>query len=162
MQIERINNEYQIWQTKKDNLVDALIDKSITKDIYDKKLETFNDKIRLLEIELEEHNRADFDYKNTVGTIVSIARRAKSIFENCSEPAKKRLILSQILQNPRIVDGKLDFTMTPAFDLVLKLSEDPTWLPIVDEFRNFNWKKIKQQVELFSNISYFKFINTIS
>lgn len=127
-QIERINNEYKTWQTKKDNLVEAFIDKSITKEIYDKKLQEYNDRIQLLEIELQEHSKADFDYKTTIGTIVSLARRAKSIFENCSEPAKKRMFLSNILQNPRIIDGKLDFSIASPFDLVLKLSEDPSWL----------------------------------
>ena len=91
-------------------------------------MQEYNDKIQLLEIELQEHSRADFDYKTTIGTILSLARRAKSIFENCSEPAKKRMFLSNILQNPRIIDGKLDFSISSPFDLVLKLSEDPTWL----------------------------------
>ncbi len=128
MQTERINNEYKNWQEKKDNLVEVFIDKSITKDIYDKKLQEYNDKIQLLEIELKEHSKADFDYKTTIGTILSLARRAKSIFENCSEPAKKRMFLSNLLQNPRIIDKKLEFSIVSPFDLVLKLSDNPTWL----------------------------------
>ena len=127
-QIERINNEYKTWQTKKDNLVEAFIDKSITKEIYDKKLQEYNDRIQLLEIELQEHSKADFDYKTTIGTIVSLARRAKSIFENCSEPAKKRMFLSLLLQNPAIKEKKLYFTIASPFDLVLKLSDNPSWL----------------------------------
>ncbi|MEA4910791.1 hypothetical protein SDC9_33212 [bioreactor metagenome] len=107
----------------------------ITKEIYDKKLQEYNDKIQLLEIELQEHSRADFDYKTTIGTILSLARRAKSIFENCSEPAKKRMFLSNMLQNPRIIDGKLDFSISSPFDLVLKLSEDPSWLRVWDNVR---------------------------
>ena len=98
-------------------------------------MQEFNDKIQLLEIELKEHSKADFDYKTTIGTILSLARRAKSIFENCSEPAKKRMFLSNILQNPRIIDGKLDFSISSPFDLVLKLSENPTWLRVWDDVR---------------------------
>lgn len=34
--------------------------------MYDKKLQEYNDKIQLLEIELQEHSKADFDYKTTL------------------------------------------------------------------------------------------------
>lgn len=133
-QVERIRKEYDKIDKLKENLTDAYLEdfdkpnKSITKDIYDKKLQEYNDKIQLLSIELSEHDKADFDYKTTVGTIVSLARRAKSIFENCSEPQRKRIFLSYLLQNPTIKEKKLYFTIASPFDLVLKLSDNPSWL----------------------------------
>mgnify|MGYP005615778119 FL=1 len=54
---------------------------------------------------MSEHSRADYDYQTTVATVLSVARRAKTIFDNSSEPAKKRAFLNYILQNP-IVSGK--------------------------------------------------------
>ena len=54
---------------------------------------------------MSEHSKADYDYQTTVATVIFVARRAKSIFDNSSEPAEKRAFLNYILQNPT-VNGK--------------------------------------------------------
>lgn len=59
--------------------------------------------------------------------MISIARRAKSIFES-SEPHEKRAFLNYLLQNPTINGKNLEFTMRSPFNLVLKLADNPTWL----------------------------------
>lgn len=53
-------------------------DTSITKDVYDTKHQEYNDKIQRLNIELEEHSKADYDYQTTVASVLSVARRAFS------------------------------------------------------------------------------------
>lgn len=78
----------------------------ITKDIYDKKHQEYKDQVQTLEIEMSEHNKADYDYQTTVAMVLSVARRAKTIFENSSEVAGKRAFLNYILQNP-VVEGKI-------------------------------------------------------
>lgn len=94
----------------------------ITKDIYDKKHEEYQDQIQVLEIELAEHTKADYEYQTTVATVVSVARRAKTIFENSSDVAGKRAFLSYILQNPVVNGKKLYFSIASPFNLVLQLS----------------------------------------
>lgn len=64
----------------------------ITKDIYDKKHQEYQNRIQLLEIELSEHQKADYDYQTTVATVLSVARRARTIFENSSDVAKKDVL----------------------------------------------------------------------
>lgn len=49
---------------------------------------------------MSEHSKADYDYQTTVAIVVSVARRAKTIFENISEPARKRAFLNYLLQEP--------------------------------------------------------------
>ena len=112
-------NKLRDWVTQ--------IDRSITKDIYDKKHQEYHDKIQLLNIELEEHTKADYDYQTTVASVISIARRAKSIFES-SEPHEKRAFLNYLLQNPTINEKNLEFTMRSPFNLVLNLADNPNWL----------------------------------
>jgi len=102
--------------------------------------------MQTLEIEMSEHRKADYDYQTTVATVISVARRAKTIFENSSEVAGKRTFLNYILQNP-IVEGKtLSFELKKPFDLVLNLAyaqtkiatisgNCPSWLRIVDDVR---------------------------
>ncbi|MEQ1500567.1 MAG: recombinase family protein, partial [Parcubacteria group bacterium] len=123
-QINRIHNEHTKLKEKDDFLLEAFLDKSITKDIYDKKHQEYYDKIQLLNIELEEHNKADYDYQTTVATVFSIARRAKEIF-NGSEPSEKRAFLNFLLQNPQVSGKTLEFSLRSPFNLVLELSTRP-------------------------------------
>jgi site-specific DNA recombinase len=123
-QITRIRIELDRYTQKNDGLLDALIDKSITKDVYDKKHQEYQDKVQLLSLEAEEYEKGNFDYQNTVATVLSVARRAREIFES-SEPHEKRAFLNYLLQNPSVQDKKLTFTVRSPFNLVLELSNSP-------------------------------------
>ena len=107
----------------------------ITKDMYDKKHQEYRDQMQILEIEIAEHQKADFEYQTTVATVLSVARRARTIFENSSEVAGKRAFLSYILQNPTVNGKKLDFTVAAPFNLVLELADSPNWLPLLVSMR---------------------------
>ena len=127
-QVNRIRNEYEQIKVKDDRLLEAWLDTSITKDIYDRKHQEYADKLQLLNLELSEHTSADYEYQTTVATVLSIARRARIIFENCSEPAEKRAFLNYLLQNPTVNAKKLEFTIVSPFNLILELADNPTWL----------------------------------
>jgi len=110
----------------------------ITKQDYEEKLQEITDRIQLLSIEYEEHTRADHDYKTTVGTVVSVARRAREIFDS-SETYEKRQFINFLIQNPVLKNKELDFELRKPFKLVLDLAtlqskttsltaDRPTWL----------------------------------
>ncbi len=128
-QVNRIRNEHDQLKEKDNRLLEMYLDadKSITKDIYDKKHQEYADKMQLLEIELSEHRKADFDYQTTVAVVLSVARRAKAIFES-SEAHEKRAFLNYLLQNPTVKGKNLEFTMRSPFNLVLELASSPNWL----------------------------------
>jgi len=67
-------------------------------------------------------------YQTTVATVLSVARRAKIIFEKSSDIAGKRQFLSYLLQNPTVNEKKLCFTIASPFNLVLELADNPNWL----------------------------------
>jgi hypothetical protein len=94
---------------------------------------------------MSEHSKADHNYQTTVATVVSVARRAKSIFENSSEPARKRAFLNLILQNPTVNEKKLYFTIASPFNLVL--ADRPNWLDMVRDIGTF-WKTNKEHIWL--------------
>ncbi len=122
-QIVRVRDEYEQIKIKDDRLLEAYLSQSITKDVYDRKHQEFSDKLQLLEVELSEHRKADYDYQTTVATVLSVARRAKTIFENSSDVAGKRAFLNYLLQNPTVDGEKLYFTVSSPFNLVLELAE---------------------------------------
>ena len=127
-QINRIRSEYEKTKEKDNRLLEAYLEQSITKDIYDKKHQEYADKLQLLNIELEEYTDADFEYQTTLTTLLDVARRARTIFDNCSEPREKRAFLKMILQNPTVKAKKLEFAMVSPFNLVLELADSPTLL----------------------------------
>jgi len=126
-QINRIRTNYEQMKEKDNRLPEAYLDQSITKDTYDKKHQEYADKIQLLNMELEEHTKADYDYQTTVATVLSMARRAKAIFES-SEPNEKRAFLNYLLQNPTVNGKKLEYTIRSPFNLALELAGSPNWL----------------------------------
>lgn len=102
-------------------------------------MQEYHDKLDLLNIELEEHTKADYDYKTTVGTVLSLARRAKEIFES-SEPNEKRAFINCLLQNPTVKEKTLGFTLRSPFDVVLELANSPTWLCLLNAIGTYFMK----------------------
>lgn len=127
LQVNRIRNEYEKIDKKNSLLLETFLDQSITKDIYDKKHQEYSDKLQLLNIELSEHTKANYDYQTTVASVLNVARRAKEIFDS-SEISEKRQFLNYLLQNPTVNDKTLEFTMRSPFNLVLELASSPSWL----------------------------------
>ena len=141
-QISRIRSQHDQTKQKDDRLLEAFLDESITKAVYDKKHQELHDKLQLLGIELEEHIQADYDYQTTVAMVVSLASRAKEIFES-SEIYEKRAFISYLIQNPTVEGRKLTFDLRIPFDSVLKLASlnrkatsvlagRPSWLRDLD------------------------------
>jgi len=87
-----------------------------------------------LNLEIEEHTKADFDYQTTVASVLNVARRAKEIFES-SETHEKRAFLGYLLQNPKVTGKKLEFDLKPPFNLVLELASCTNWLPLGEILR---------------------------
>lgn len=106
----------------------------ITQDEYDKKLQQLKDQQYRLDLEAEEHTKADHDFKLTVSRVFSMSRRAGSIFKR-SEVPEKRMFLNYLLQNPTVDGKKLEFTLRKPFNLVHELAVCPNWLRGLDDVR---------------------------
>ena len=119
-QIKRIQNQYNQVDDKKEVLLEMRLNSSITQEEYDKKVQSMKEEQMKLQIELEEHTRADYDFLNTVSATFSIAKRAREIFDS-SEIDEKRQILNYLLQNPVVKDKKLYFTTKKPFNMLLNI-----------------------------------------
>jgi site-specific DNA recombinase len=128
-QVERIQSEYKKIKDKDNNLLEMRLenDSSITKEVYDKKHQEYYDKLQQLNIELEEHTKANHDYQNTISMVFSLCRRAKAIFDS-SEPNEKRAFINYLFQNPTVNEKTPCFAMRSPFNLVLELSSSPIGL----------------------------------
>ena len=134
-QVNRIRIDNDKIKAKQDRLLEAFLEENVSKDVYDQKSKEYQDQIETLEIELAEHTKANYNYQTTVAVVVSVARRAKEIFNKSSDTAGKRAFLSSLLQNPTINGKKLDFTIASPYNLVLELADNPNWLRTWDNVR---------------------------
>jgi len=60
---------------------DLLLDQSIAKDDYDKKLKELKENQYDINLQIEDHTKADENYYKTASDVLDIAKRAKQIFE---------------------------------------------------------------------------------
>lgn len=117
-ELDRIRTEYDRTQNRIQTLLDLYLDASITKPDYDKKLQELKDKQNNLNIQLEEHTKADHEYHIHAATVLNLARRMKEIFEG-SEPNEKRAILNFMFQNSTVSGKTPDFPLKKAFSTIL-------------------------------------------
>ena len=133
-QVARIRTENDRLEKRARVLLDMRLDQSITTADYDKKQQEIRDQQYRLNIESEEHLKADHQYHIHVATVFNLARRMKDIFES-SEPMEKRAFLNFLLQNPTVDNKKLEFTLRKPFNLIHELALNPTGLRIVNDVR---------------------------
>jgi DNA invertase Pin-like site-specific DNA recombinase len=147
--VKALRQEYDKIQTKLSRLMDVLLDASITKDEYDKKLKELKEKQHDIDIQLQEHTQADENYYITAGTVLNLAKGALDLFESfgkSSKVDKQRDLLNFLLQNC-VADGKkLEFSLRSPFNHILSFTKLPTGLPWLDEFRTLDWVKIKEEL----------------
>ena len=125
--IKSLRQEYDTIQIRLSRLTDLLLDQSITKDFYDNKLKEMKQKQYDINIQLENHTRADENYYITASTVLNLAKNALSLFES-SEVLEKRAMLNFLLQNCVANGKKLEFDLRSPFNHILNFANQPTWL----------------------------------
>ena len=125
--IKSLRQEYDTIQIRLSRLTDLLLDQSITKDFYDNKLKEMKQKQYDINIQLENHTRADENYYITASTVLNLAKNALSLFES-SEVLEKRAMLNFILQNCVASGKKLEFDLRSPFEHILTFAKQPTGL----------------------------------
>ena len=101
--------------------------KRITKDDYDRKLKELKSKQHDLNIQIEDHTKADENYYITASTVLNLAKSALTLFES-SEVQEKRAMLNYLFQNCVVNGKKLEFSIRSPFNHMLNLSTQPIGL----------------------------------
>jgi site-specific DNA recombinase len=120
-QMSRMQKELSSLQTKIERVTDLFIENKIAEEVYKEKINQFKKKQHLLTIELEEHNQADHRYHIHLGTVMSLARRVRSIFDS-SDIYEKQKLVRYLIQNPTINKKKLYFTIASPFNHLVQVA----------------------------------------
>ncbi len=126
-EITRVRAEYDRHQRRLEKATELCLDGSITPDERAKIVEKEKDAQYRLDLEMEEHTKADHEYHIHVNTVLNLTRRIRPIFAG-SEVSEKRAIINFILSNLTVSDRKLTFSMRKPFDAILDLAHHPNGL----------------------------------
>ncbi len=129
--VKSLQQEYNAIQNRLSRLADLLLDRSITKDEYDKKLKELKEKQYDINIQIEDHTKADENYYITASNVLNLAKNAFELFEDLgrsSEVLKQRAILNHLLQNCVVNGNKLEFSLRSPYNHILEFANQPTGL----------------------------------
>ncbi len=129
--IDSLQKEYNAFQIKIERIMDLLIDSSITQTDYDKKLKEFKDKQYDINLQLEDHTKADESYYIVASTVFNLAKDALELFEN-SKVHEKRAILNYLLSNYTTSEENPCIIMRSPFNELLLLANQPIGLRELD------------------------------
>jgi site-specific DNA recombinase len=98
---------------------------------------------------MQKHVKADEAFYITAHTILSLASRARDLFES-SEVEEKRQLLNFVFQNLTLEREKLAHTVREPFSLIMNMKACPSGWEQLDEFRTFEWESMEIPCEFSS------------
>lgn len=126
--IKALHSESEQVSRKLDDLLDLLMDKSITKDAYDRKYtQLINRRLEINE-QLERHHTGNERFKIALSSLIELASKALDLFER-SNTDEKRQLIGYMFSNLELEGAKLRYTLRKPFDLFVDLASYKKWLP---------------------------------
>lgn len=129
IQVAKLREEYDKIDARGHLMYDDKLDGRITTEYYDKKLKEYKEKQYHIELQLKKFANANKSYYIVANTILSLAKRAREIFES-SEPEEKRQLLKFVFQNFELNAKTFVYKLKTPFDEVLlakKLDNNVVW-----------------------------------
>jgi len=123
----KLKKEYEQIEDRISKTFDSLVDGIITKDIYDKKLKEYKEKLAEIEEKMKIYSSQDENFYLTAEIVLNLCNRAYEIFEN-SEITEKRQILNFLLQNLQLSGEKLEYSLKEPFNSILKCEKSSNGL----------------------------------
>ncbi len=125
--IKELEQESRRMQMKLDALLDHLLEKRITTEVYDKKCKELKERQYNINAKLKQHIKADDSFKITVSMVLTLASRAAVLFES-SKIEQKRKLIGLVFSNLQLRGHKLEFSLCRPFDMMVNLESCQEWL----------------------------------
>jgi site-specific DNA recombinase len=129
--IGRLRREHDQTRERLSILLDLRIGQSITQDDYDRKAHELKARLVELEMRIEQHQRGEGTFRNTLESLISVASRAAEIFER-SKTEQKRQLIAFVFSNLKLRGRKLEFSLRSPFDLMIDRPDYASWLGDLD------------------------------
>ena len=128
--LERLRRGQDKVQQRISKMYDDKLDGLIDTETYCLKLKEYKDKQYEILEQMQRHTVADEKFHITASTVMSLAQRARSIFES-SEVTEKRQILDLVFQNLKLEGKKLALELCEPFSMLAQIKGRPVnwgWL----------------------------------
>lgn len=116
-QRDRLKKEQSQIQQRISKLYDDHYDNNISVDFFNRKLKEYKDKDQEITKEMERYIVKDTNAHITANMVLSLASRARDIFES-SEVDEKRQLLNFVFQNLELKEKKLSVTLREPFKMI--------------------------------------------
>ena len=116
IQRDRLNREGEQIRKRIRRLYDDHYDGNIAVDFFNRKLKEYKDREQEIARELQRYTVKDTNAHITANTVLSLASRARDIFES-SEVDEKRQLLNFVFQNFELKHKKLSITLRKPFKM---------------------------------------------
>ena len=122
IQRDRLNKEGEQIRQRISRLYDDHYDGNIAADFFNRKLKEYKDREQEISRELQRYAVKDTNAHVTANTVLSLASRARELFES-SEVEEKRQLLNFVFQNLELKDKKLSVTLREPFKIIKDTSQ---------------------------------------
>ena len=119
-----------------DELLNQLLAKRITNDLYDKKVLELNNRQQIIASELEAIAKSDESFYLTVSALLSVLSNTSNLFDS-SRIEEKRRVLKFVFSNLEMNGSKLECTLNKPFDLLVKLPKCTEWRETLYKIGNY-------------------------
>jgi site-specific DNA recombinase len=126
--IKSLHNESKKLDKKLDDLLELLLDKSITKTMYDRKHSQLVNRRQEINNLLEQHHSGREKFKMSVATLVTLASKAPELFDR-SNTEEKCQLMGYVFSNLELNGAKLQYSLKKLLDMFVSLGSYQEWLP---------------------------------
>ena len=122
-QLTKLDSSHSVIQSKKDSMLDLLLQDRISQEVYEKKMAQLDTDHENIILKRAEHTVADTNYHVTVKHVCLLARRAGELFERANDEEKNQ-ILKLLLSNAVLKDKEITFTINSPFDSIISFTSE--------------------------------------
>ena len=137
-----INRELGQVQSRIEKLIGMHIDGAVDKILFDRKKAKLDEQMQILETDREMHKTGDSKFKDALITAFKLTTQAHDIFLY-SKNEEKRQLINYVFSNLTLTGKEPCICLRKPFNLMVNLSEQPTWLPIISEVRTIYFDRMK-------------------
>jgi DNA invertase Pin-like site-specific DNA recombinase len=140
--LEALNSRYTLLKEKESRLLDAYLETSVKKDVYDAKSVEITSELEKVNSEISKYKNADRAYVQEIESFLDFCNQAPALYKS-SRPALKRELLKFIVSNISLKDGKMECTLKIPFSIVVEYAKDENGQARVDS--NHEWRFWRSQ-----------------
>jgi site-specific DNA recombinase len=126
--VEKLKKDEENIKSKINRLLDIYLERGVSEIAYADANTRLEAQLAALRVDIEAHEAADTNFKQTLVTAFKLANKASDLFES-SKISEKRELINFLFSNLALRGRKLEYTLRKPFDMMINLDRCSKWLP---------------------------------